>query len=238
MDLGLNDKVALITGASRGLGRATAEALVGEGAKIVIVARGEAELAALEASYAGRCIAVVGDMLDPALPQRAVDAALRTFGRLDVAIVNTPGPKPVQPLDATEVDFANAFQSVFYPAMRLIQAAAKPMMEQKWGRILIVSSTSVKAPKPFLCLSAASRSALWAWAKSAAPALYADGVTINALFAGPHDTDRARALGVKSDRVIGLPQDFGRFAASLCGDATRFVSGAGYLIDGGELTGI
>lgn len=235
MNLELDEKVALVTGASRGLGRATAEALLAEGVRVVAVARASAELDALGAAHGDRCLALPGDVLDPALPQQAVQAALQRFGRLDIAIVNTPGPRPVQPLEASEADFQAAFHATFYPAWRLIQAAAAPMCERGWGRLLIVSSTSVKAPKPFLCLSAAARSALWAWAKSAAPALYQRGVTINALFAGPHDTDRARALGVKGDQAIGRPEDFGRFTASLCGEATRFVTGTGYVMDGGEM---
>jgi len=237
MDLGLNDRVAIVTGASRGLGRATAEALAAEGARVVAVARPSRELDELASMHAGRCVAVAGDLLDPDLPRRAVDAALSHFGRLDVAVVNTPGPRPVLPFDASEADFAAAFDSTFYPAVRLINAVRVPMCERKWGRIVIVSSTSVKAPKPFLCLSAAARSALWAWAKSAAPALSEQGVTINAVFAGPHDTARARELGVK-DRVVGRADDFGRFVTSLCGDATRFVTGSGWLVDGGELTGV
>jgi len=237
MDLGLNGRVAIVTGASRGLGRATAAALAAEGARVVAVARPSAELAELASMHAGLCVAVEGDLLDPDVPRRAVDAALSHFGRLDVAVVNTPGPRPVLPLDASEADFATAFESSFYPAVRLINAVRVPMGERGWGRIVIVSSTSVKAPKPFLCLSAAARSALWAWAKSAAPALNERGVTINAVFAGPHDTARARELGVK-DRVIGRPEDFGRFVTSLCGDATRFVTGSGWLVDGGELTGV
>lgn len=237
MDLGLNDRVALVTGASRGLGRATADALAAEGARLVVVARPSAALAELEAADPKRCVVVAGDLLDPALPQRAVDTALSRFGRLDIVVVNTPGPRAVQPLEASEADFASAFEGTFYPAVRLIRAAAAPMSERGWGRIVIVSSTSVKAPKPFLCLSAAARSALWAWAKSAAPALQECGVTLNAIFAGPHDTDRARALGVK-DKVLGRPDDFGRFVASLCGEATAFITGTGYLVDGGELKGI
>lgn len=237
MDLGLSGRVALVTGASRGLGRATAEALLAEGALVVAVARPSTELAALASMHSGRCMAVEGDLLDPDLPQRAVDAALSHFGRLDVGVVNTPGPRPVLPLDASEADFAAAFASTFYPAVRLINAVRVPMSERRWGRIVIVSSTSVKAPKPFLSLSAAARSALWAWAKSAAPALAEQGVTINAVFAGPHDTARARELGVKN-RVVGRPEDFGRLVTSLCGDATRFVTGSGWLVDGGELTGL
>jgi 3-oxoacyl-[acyl-carrier protein] reductase len=237
MDLGLNDRVALVTGASRGLGRATAEALLAEGACVVGVARPSAELDELASKHAGRCIAVEGDLLEPGVPKRVVDTALSRFGRLDVVIVNTPGPRPVLPLDASEADFAAAFESTFYPAVRLINASRVPMSERGWGRIVIVSSTSVKAPKPFLCLSAAARSALWAWAKSAAPALNERGVTINAVLAGPHDTARARELGVK-DRAVGRPADFGRLVASLCSDATRFITGSGLLVDGGELTGM
>ncbi len=95
----------------------------------------------------------------------------------------------------------------------------------------------MKAPKPFLCLSAAARSALRAWAKSAAPLLCEHGVTINAMFAGPHDTARARELGVR-DRVMGRADDFGRRVASLCGESSRFVTDSGQLVDGGELTGL
>ncbi|MGD9945025.1 MAG: SDR family NAD(P)-dependent oxidoreductase [Burkholderiaceae bacterium] len=237
MDLGLQGKVAVVTGASRGLGRATALALAAEGAQVVAVARASAELAELESAHAGRCLALAGDLLDPATPQRALDEALRRFGRLDIAVVNTPGPKSVLPLAAAEADFAAAFDTAFYPALRLIRGAAAAMGERSGGRILIVSSTSVKAPKPFLSLSAAARSALWAWAKSAAPALYERGITINALFAGPHDTARARELGVKN-KPMGRAEDFGRFAASLCGDATAFITGSGYLLDGGELQGV
>lgn len=237
MDLGLKDKVALVTGASRGLGRATVNALATEGARVLVVARPSADLDEIESIYSGRCKVVAGDVTDPALPQIAVDAALEHFGRLDVAIVNTPGPRALLPMEASDEDFASAFESTFYPAVRLVRAASVAMQEGKWGRIVIISSTSVKAPKPFLCLSAATRSALWAWAKSAAPKLYESGITINAVFAGPHETGRALELGVK-DRVIGRPNDFGHFVASLCGEATSYITGSGFLVDGGELTGI
>ena len=237
MDFELRDKVAIVTAASRGLGRATADALLAEGARVVAVARGQAELSALAGAHAGRCLPLVGDLQDPALPQRAVDEAIRAFGHLDILVANTAGPPTVMPLQAQETDFASAFETVFYPALRLVQAASKPMCEQRWGRILIVSSTSIRAPKPFLCLSAAARSALWAWAKSAAPQLMASGVTINALLAGPHDTERARALGVK-DKPMGSPAHFGALAASLCGPQTSFVTGTGTMIDGGEFGGL
>src|SRR4051812_4578651 len=121
MDHGLKDKVAVVTAASRGLGRASVEALAAEGAKVVAVARGEAELATLAAAWPGRCIAMVGDLQDPSVPQRAIDLALESFGRLDIVVVNTAGPPTVQPLQAKESDFAAAFDTVFYPAFRLVQ---------------------------------------------------------------------------------------------------------------------
>jgi 3-oxoacyl-[acyl-carrier protein] reductase len=237
MNLGLTNKVALVTAGSRGLGRATVLSLLNEGAKVLVVARQSDALNDVGAIAPEQCKILAGDLLDPALPQKAVDMALAYFGSLDVAIINTPGPRPIMPLEAEDTDFADAFESTFYPAVRLVKLTSAAMRKTGRGRIVIISSTSVKAPKPFLSLSAAARSALWAWAKSAVPELYQDGVTVNAIFAGPHETERAAQLGVK-DRVIGQPQDFGNFVTSLCGDATRFITGSSFIVDGGELRGI
>lgn len=237
MNLAIENKVAIVTAASRGLGRAAAEALVAEGAKVVVVARTIADLKSMEAAHSGRCVAMEGDLLDPATPERIIRTAIESFGGLDILVVNTPGPPPIKPLDASDDDFARAFETVFYPAVRLIRAASKPLCDGGWGRIVIVSSTSVKAPKDFLSLSAASRSALWAWAKGAAPALFERGVTINAVLAGPHATDRLRELGAQP-KAAGRPEDFGAIVAMLCSDATRFVTGTGHLVDGGEFRGL
>lgn len=237
MNLGLKDRVALITGASRGLGRATAEALAREGARFVALARNAGDLAELEAAYPGQCVTMAADMLEPDVPQRAVARTRDAFGRLDIVIANTPGPRSIMPLAATDADFATAFDTVFYPAVRLIRAAVPLLLVQERGRIVIVSSTSVRAPKAFLSLSASARSALWSWAKSAAPELYEQGITINAVFAGPHNTDRARELGAIG-RPMGRPDHFGAVVATMCAEATQFITGTGYLLDGGELRGL
>lgn len=237
MDLGLKEKVALVTAASRGLGRATALALLNEGAKVLIVARPSQALDELALLSPQRCKILAADVLDPNVPQQAVETAVALFGKLDIVIANAPGPKATLPMEAEDTDFETAFQTTFYPVVRLVKAAATAMEGNGWGRIVIISSTSVKAPKPFLCLSAAARSASWAWAKSAAPELYKKGITINTVLAGPHKTERAAALGIK-DRVIGQPEDFGNFVASICGESTRFITGTGFTLDGGELTGI
>lgn len=234
MDLGLSDRVALVTAASRGLGRAAALALLAEGVRVVAVARGAEALEALAAEAPpGRCLALPGDVEDPALPARAVAAAVEHFGRLDILVANTAGPPARQPMEATEAEMEAAFRTVFFPAVRLVRAAVPKIARGGWGRIVLISSTSVKAPKPFLCLSAAARSALWAWAKSAAPELQAQGITLNNLLPGPHDTDRARDLGARREG-IGRPEDFGTLVAMLCADATRFVAGTTLVVDGGE----
>jgi 3-oxoacyl-[acyl-carrier protein] reductase len=237
MNLGLDQKVALVTAASRGLGRAVADALAAEGVRLLAAARSAEDLAALKTAHPDLCTVMCDDLLDPLMPERAIDRAIATYGRLDIVIVNTPGPPPIQPLDASDRDFAQAFESTFFPAVRLIRTAARHLCENRWGRIVVVSSTSVKAPKPFLSLSAAARSALWAWAKSAAPELFEHGVTLNAVFAGPHATDRVRELGA-TPKAMGRPDDFGAIVAMLCGDATRFITGTGYVADGGEFKGL
>lgn len=237
MDLGLRDRVAVVAGASRGLGRATAEALIGEGAKVVALSRSAEDLSRLEESYPGQVVGVSADLLDPATPERAVKVALEKFGRLDILIVNTPGPPRAEPLAVSDDDFQQAFATAFYPAVRLIRAGLGPLRENRWGRIIIISSTSVKAPKSFLTLSATARSALWAWAKSAAPELNQDGITINAVFAGPHRTARMAELG-RSEQNGGNPEDFGALVATLCGTSTAFVTGSGYVLDGGEMRGL
>jgi 3-oxoacyl-[acyl-carrier protein] reductase len=235
LNLGLDGRVALVTAGSRGLGRATAEALAAEGASLVVVARDAAALEDLARPFGDRCRVVAGDLTDPQLPPRAVDTALAAFGRLDIVVANTGGPPAKLPLEIVDEDFARAFETTFYPAVRLIRAAARPLCERGWGRIVIVSSTSIKAPKPFLALSAAARSALWAWAKSLAPELFARGVTLNVVCPGPHATARAVELGVRPGQPMGKPEDFARLVITLCADAAAFITGTSLIVDGGEL---
>lgn len=237
MDLELSGKVAIVTAASRGLGRAAAEALAREGVQVVAAARGRDSLEDLRAAHGGAIETEVGDVTDPAFPDQLVERVLQRYGRLDILVANTPGPPTMLPFEAAEQDFAKAFDAVFYPVVRLIRTSQQTLRQGGDGRILVVSSTSVRAPKPFLSLSATARSALWAWCKSAAPDLFEDGVTINALFAGPHATARLAQMP-SSPKVVGRPEDFGRQVAMMCSSSWRFTTGTGVVVDGGEIRSI
>lgn len=234
MNLDLEGKVAIVTAASRGLGRAAAEALALEGARVVVAARGEDTLNDLCATHGDAITARVGDVTSPDFPAALVAWVLERFGRLDILVANTPGPPTLRPFEAGEVDFARAFDTVFYPVLRLVHAAHPALSKSGAGRILVISSTSARAPKPFLSLSATARSALWAWCKSAAPELFEEKVTLNALFAGPHATDRLAQVP-SSPRAVGLPEHFGQQVAMMCSSAWGFTTGTGLVIDGGEL---
>ena len=233
MDLSLSGKVAVVTAASQGLGRAAAQALARDGAQVVVAARGAEALEALAEAHPGRIAAEPGDVTDPDFPAQLVERAVARFGRLDILVANTPGPPTLRPFEATDADLTDAFESVCLPVVRLIRAAREPL-KRDGGRILVVSSTAARAPKPFLSLSAAARAALWAWCKAAAPELFEEGVTINALFAGPHATARLSQVP-SAPRAAGRPEDFGAQVAMLCSPAWRFVTGTGVVMDGGEM---
>ncbi len=176
MDLGIQGKVALVTAASRGLGRASAEALADDGARLVICARGEQALRTTEQALAARgaeVVAMAADMADPATPELLVDAALERFGRLDIVVANAGGPPPGSALELDDDAIRAAVETNLLSSVRLVRAALAPMRAQGWGRLCCISSYSVVQPIPGLALSNTARSGLRAWAKTAAADLAA-----------------------------------------------------------------
>jgi len=236
MDLGIAGRVAVVAAGSRGLGLATARALAADGVDLVVAARGEASLAEAAAQLRAEGAAVVtevADMADPATPDRLVALAGERFGRLDIVVANAGGPPPGRALDVTDGDLAGAFEANFLASVRLVRAAAPVLRAGGWGRMCCITSYSVVQPVPTLALSNTARTALWAWAKTAAQDLAREGsgITLNLACPGPHATDRMRELGGAG--VMGDPSDFGKVVAFLCSQPAAFVNGAAVVVDGG-----
>jgi 3-oxoacyl-[acyl-carrier protein] reductase len=241
VDLGLKGKVALVTAASRGLGFASANALAGEGARVVICGRGEASVRAAEEKLrrAGAdVIGVVADVTDPAAPARLVAETVERFGALDVLVANAGGPPPGRALDVTDEQIADAENANLLTSIRLVRESIPHMRSAGWGRICLITSSSIKEPIRTLALSNMARTGLWAWAKAAAKDVAAEGITINTACPGLHDTERIQQLGHGEGTRIGDPADFGRVVAFLCSQAANYVNGVAMVVDGGAMAAL
>ncbi|MFP5257140.1 MAG: SDR family oxidoreductase [Acidimicrobiia bacterium] len=235
MDLGLGGRVAIVTAASKGLGRATAQALAAEGAKVLVNARSTAALEELAAPM-GDALVVPGDITDPALPAQLVDAALGRWERLDIVVANAGGPPTGRALEVTDEQILDAVNANMLASIRLARAAVPHMRARQWGRVCFIASASVRQPIPDLALSNVARTALWAWTKTAAQDLAHDGITVNLAAPGLHATDRLIERGVTGR--TGDPAHFGKVVAFLCSEPAGFVNGIALGVDGGAVTGL
>lgn len=236
MDLGIEGKVALVTAASRGLGRGAALALSREGARVLICARDEERLRATASELPGEVEAVATDVTEPEAPGRLVDAAVERFGGLDILVANAGGPPQARALDVEGDALLAAINANQLTSIRLVQAAVPHLRAAGWGRICLIASSSIKQPIPTLAYSNAARTGLWAWAKTAAQDLIDDGITLNLACPGLHATDRVKELGFEGR--LGDPEDFGRVVAFLCSEPAGFVSGAAVQVDGAGTIGL
>jgi 3-oxoacyl-[acyl-carrier protein] reductase len=236
MDLGIAGKVALVTAASKGLGRGAARALAAEGVRVAVNAREPERLAATVGELPGEALALPDDVTDPDAPARLVEATLERFGGLDILVANAAGPPPSRALEIDDDALRAAVEANMLTSIRLVRAAVEPMRRAGWGRIVLLTSITVKQPIPTLAGSNAARAGLWGWAKTAAQDLVPDGITLNLLCPGLHATDRVKELG--SSGRLGDPEDFGRVVAFLCSKAANFVSGTALQIDGAGTLGL
>ena len=240
MDLGLDGRVALVTAASKGLGRAVAEALAAEGASVVICARGQEALDAAAQtirSAGGRVTAIVADVTEPEAPARLVAAAAARYGRLDIVVANAGGPPPARALEVDDAGITAAVDANLATSVRLVREAVPHLRAGGWGRICCITSMSVRQPIGDLALSNLARTGLWGWAKTAAQDLVADGITLNLACPGLHDTDRVRELGHGGQR-LGDPADFGKVVTFLCSQPAGFISGVALGVDGASVVGL
>ena len=244
MDLQLTDKVFLVTGGSRGLGLATARALVAEGARVVLAARSPEGVATAAADLG--CTGVAADLGHPDSAATLVKATLQAYGQIDGALISVGGPPSGSALGLTDEQWQGAFDSVFLGAVRLCRAVVEAL-PSAGGSLALVLSTSVKSPIGGLAASNGLRPGLAMLAKTMADELGPRGIRVNGLMPGRVATDRLTqldgpdpAVRAASEQAIplrryGRPEEFGQVAAFLLSPAASYVSGAMVPVDGGAL---
>jgi 3-oxoacyl-[acyl-carrier protein] reductase len=253
MDLGIKGKRALVCASSKGLGRGCAEALAGEGVDLVLNARGaealEETAAYIRATYGVQVTAVAADITTEDGRAQVLAAA----GQIDILVTNAGGPPPGLWSDWNRDDFIAALDANMLTPIALMKSCLPSMMERGWGRVVNITSQSVKAPIPQLGLSNAARTGLTGYVAGTARQVAEKGVTINNLLPGIHATDRAVSLdtGVSKAQAISMEQarknreatipvrrygtaaEFGAACAFLCSAHAGFIVGQNLLADGG-----
>ncbi|WP_285526792.1 SDR family oxidoreductase [Streptomyces lavendulae] len=250
MDLGLKDRVYVVTGATRGLGFASARELTADGAKVVLTGRDEKRAAEAAAELGPNALGLAADNSDPRAAARLVATARERFGRFDGILISVGGPPAGSAADNTDAQWTAAFESVFLGAVRLARAAADALGEG--GVVGFVLSGSVHEPIPGLTISNGLRPGLAGFAKSLSVELGPRGIRVVGLLPARIDTDRVRDLDALSGdadaaragnesriplRRYGTPEEFGRTAAFLLSPAASYLTGVMLPVDGGSRHG-
>jgi 3-oxoacyl-[acyl-carrier protein] reductase len=242
MNLGIEGRKAAVAAASRGLGLATAEALAAEGVEVAICGRDRERV---EAAAAGAgLVPIVADVSTAAGASTFVQAARDALGGIDILVPNAGGPPPGRFADVSDPqEYARAFELNCLSTIAMCMEAVPAMQAQRWGRIVAITSIAVRQPIPYLILSNTARAGVTGFLKTLAREVAPDGITVNSLQPGLHDTERLRSLGepdasgIPAAR-IGLPEEFGALAAFLCSEYAAFVTGAAIPVDGGAHAGL
>lgn len=261
MDLDIRGKVAIIGGSSKGLGRACALALAKEGVNIVLCARQEEALQKTKSeieSLGVEVLALSVDMASGKDNQRIIDETIRKFGRIDILINNSGGPKPGTFRDVTSDDLDDAYRSVLKYNIRMIQGCLPFMEKNGWGRIVNITSVTVKEPAPNMVLSNIFRSAVVSFAKTISKEVISSGITINNVSPGYFKTDRVMQLMKVRSEAEGIstneyeqkaildfphkrymdPQELGNLVCYLCSEQAKSINGTTIQVDGGMLSGL
>jgi len=261
MDLGLTDKVALVTAASRGLGRAVAVRMAQEGAHVVMCARGEADLkvaaAAVDAAGPGRVLATPADVTNPEAMAELLGEAVDRLGPVSCCLINVGGPNPGIFSELRPARFRDAYVLLVESAVRTAKLVLPAMTKAGWGRIVQITSVSVRQPVPNLTLSNVLRPAVHALTKTLAIETAGSGVTVNSVAPGHHKTERilelvaamAEKTGRSAEELIaeaeseipmgrmGQPEELAALVAFLMSDLAGFITGQCIVADGGWMRG-
>ena len=246
MDLDIAGRNALVTGASSGLGLSTARALAAAGVRVVIASRSSEKLHKALGTLPSSASAIAADVSDTEEVRRLVDETLDRLGSIDILIANAGGPPPGNfastPLDSYET----ALRLNLVSTVAMCQAVVPRMQSNGWGRVVAITSSSVREPIDRLILSNTARAGVTGFLKTLAREVAKDGVTVNSLQPGLHATERLASLYGDLDEVartipagrVGDPDDFGHVAAFLCSEHAKFITGAAIPLDGGALHGL
>ena len=241
MDLGIAGRRAAVAAASKGLGFAVASALVAEGVHVAVCGRHADTIEAAATKLGGDTVPIVADLSSVDGATGFVRDARDALGGIDILIANAGGPPPGNFSSVTVDQYLEAFELNCRSTIAMCYEAVPAMREQQWGRVIAITSIAVRQPIAGLILSNTARAGVTGFLKTLAREIAADGVTVNSLLPGLHATERVAALhgdegnpaaGVPAG-VIGDPDDFGQFAAFLCSEAARYVTGTATPVDGG-----
>ena len=247
MDLGIGGKRAAVAAATAGLGFASARALVDAGARVVVCGRSRERVDAAVARLGGGAIGVECDVSTQGGAAMFVEMAAQRLGGIDILVANGGGPKPGNFASLTVDDYLPALQQSLLSVVAMCEAAVPAMRERKWGRVVAITSISVRQPIANLMLSNTARAGVTGFLKTLAREVAADGVTVNSVQPGIHATDRITQLyGAEPDAgqlgipagVVGDPSDFGKVVSFLCGEPARFITGVHVPVDGGSYAGL
>ena len=247
MNLGLDGKVAIVTGASGGLGSAIARRLAAEGASVALFSRSEAPLRSLAASiekeHGTRALCVAGDMGQPADVQRLVEQTVAELGGIDILILNTGRP-PLPGRDAMDENddarWEQAYRTQLWSAVQVTRAVVPLLVARRWGRVVSIGSASVREPMPKHTLSTVFRAGVSSLMKHLANEVAPHGVTVNTICPASIETDglaRSYDLNERLKNIpagrLGRPEECAALVAFIASDLAGFITGTSLLIDGG-----
>ena len=262
MDLGIHGKIALVTASSRGLGRGCGEQLAAEGCRVAICSRDSAAatLAAEEISNktGADVLGVAADMSKAEDISRLIENVRESLGEPEILVTNAGGPPPGTYASTAIEEYEKALNLTLMSAVHLIRGVTPAMKSNGWGRIIAITSISVKQPIGTLLLSNMARAGLTGFLKTIASEMAPDGITVNALLPGTHKTSRIDQLAkfradqekksseaiiqemmsANPSNTIGDPSDFGAAAAFLASVQARYITGQNILVDGGSYRGL